>query len=212
MKELKRTKRLSVSVIGYFAIILFGLMSLNTPSIYFVETEELVLAELAEMSNEVFPDEALEYIANKEPGYLFVDVRDEYKYTQSHFGEAINIPMNQLLEDENMEIFKKAQQDSLVVIFYGEEQVQANGAWMLMYQMGFVNTKLMLGSYDLVASADFDPDHMEAYLLEEPKFDFYMMMEEARDRAQNPAIIDDQPSMHIVPVQRVENEIDEGGC
>ncbi|NPD46087.1 MULTISPECIES: rhodanese-like domain-containing protein [unclassified Lentimicrobium] len=212
MKELKRTKRLSVSIIGYLAIILIGLMSLNTPGIYFNVCEGHVMDELAEMSNEVFPDEALDYIENNEPGYLFIDVRDEYKYLQSHLDDAINIPMNQLLEDDNIEVFQKAQQDSLIVVFYGDSQIQANGAWMLMYQLGYTNAKTMLGGYDLVASPDFDPDLMEAYLLEEAQYDFYMIMEEARDQVENPMILEDKPTMQIVPVQRVENEIDEGGC
>lgn len=212
MKELKKTKRLSVSIIGYIAIILIGLISLSKASVYFSQDEAQILSVIEEMSNEVFPDEALDFALNEEPGYLFIDVRNEYQYLQDHLENAINIPINHLLEDDYMKIYQQAQKDSLCMVFYGEDQIQANGAWMLVYQLGFDNSKMMLGGYDLIADPNFDPDQIDAYLIEEPKFDFYMIMEEARDQLENPELIQEKPAMQIIPVQRVENEIDEGGC
>lgn len=212
MKELKKTKRLSVSIIGYMSIILIGLLSLTQATVYFNEDESQILAVIEEMSHEVFPDEALDFAMNEEADYLFIDVRNEYQYLQAHLHNAINIPINHLLEEDYLKIYKQAQQDSVCMVFYGEHQIQANGAWMLVYQLGFTNSKMMLGGYDLIADPNFDPDFIEAYLIEEPKFDFYMIMEEARDQLENPALIEEKPAMQIIPIQRVENEIDEGGC
>ena len=70
----------------------------------------------------------------------------------------------------------------------------------------------MLGGFDLIANPDFDPDFIDAYLIEEPQFDFYMIMEEARDQRENPELELEKPAMQIIPIQRIENEIDEGGC
>mgnify|MGYP001378756935 CR=1 FL=1 len=212
MKELKRTKRLSVSIIGYLAIVLIGLLSFTTPSIQFNVDERQILAEIEEMNHEIFPDEALEYVIEQNPDYLLVDIRDEYRYLQNHLEGAINIPMNYLLDEENIKILDQATSDSLQILFYGENQIQANAAWMLSYQIGYTNTKVMMGGFDLVNDPNFDPDKIAAYLIEEPKFDFYMMMEEAKDQMENPDQVVDEPAIQIIPVKRVENDIDEGGC
>lgn len=212
MKELKRTKRLSVSIIGYLAIVLIGLLSFTTPSIQFNVDERQILAEIEEMNHEIFPDEALEYVIEQNPDYLLVDIRDEYRYLQNHLEGAINIPMNYLLDEENIKILDQATSDSLQILFYGENQIQANAAWMLSYQIGYTNTKVMMGGFDLVNDPNFDPDQIAAYLIEEPKFDFYMMMEEAKDQMENPDQVVDEPAIQIIPVKRVENDIDEGGC
>jgi len=212
MKELKNTKRLSVGIIGIIPIILIGILSLNKPSVYFQESEDQVISTIEEMSHEVFPDEALDFALNNESGYLFIDVRNEYQFLQNHLDNAINIPMNQLLDKDPLKIYEQAQKDSLYMVFYGQDQIQANGAWMLAYQLGYTNSKMMLGGFDLIADPDFNPDLIEAYLIEEPRFDFYMIMEEARDQMENPELMEVKPTMQIIPVQRVENEIDEGGC
>ena len=59
---------------------------------------------------------------------------------------------------------------------------------------------------------DFDPEVMDAYLIEEPQFDFYGIMEEARNQMDNNELPEEKPAMQIIPVKRVENTIDEGGC
>lgn len=212
MKELKKTQRLSVSIVGILAILVFGFLSMSEPSLHYQSSEDEVLLQIAEMSQEVFPDEALEYIQEEDKSYLFVDVRNEYQYLQHHLGTAINIPTNLLLEKDHLEIFKKAQEDSLTVVFYGDDLLQANSAWMLIYQLGFTNTKVMLGGYNLVMDPDFDPEVMDAYLIEEPQFDFYGIMEEARNQMDNNELPEEKPAMQIIPVKRVENTIDEGGC
>jgi rhodanese-related sulfurtransferase len=212
MKELKRTKRLSVSIIGYLAIVLIGFLSFKAPSIRFSEDEGQILTEIEEMNHEIFPDEALAFIEEKNPAYLFVDIRDEYQFLQNHLEGAVNIPMNYLLDEENIKILDQATSDSLQIIFYGENQIQSNAAWMLSYQIGYTNTKVMMGGFDLVNDPEFDPDQIAAYLIEEPIFDFYMMMEEARDQIENPIQVVNEPAMEIIPIKRVENNIDEGGC
>lgn len=211
MKELKKTKRLSISVIGYLAIILIGILSIGKTDIRFVETNQSVLQDIEEMSYEVFPDELLEIIANQDPSYLIVDLRSEYDYIKNHLDGAISIPKNQILEKESLKVLNQAASDSLTVILYGDTQLDANGPWMILQQLGYSNLKVLLGGYTTITNPDFDPDQISEYLIEEPVMDFYTITQEALEQSENTEY---RPvkTTPIIPVQRVEEDIDEGGC
>jgi rhodanese-related sulfurtransferase len=211
MKELKKTKRLSISVIGYLAIVLIGVLSIGKTDIRFTENREAVLIDIEEMSFEMFPDEVIDIVANQDKNYLLVDLRSEYDYIKDHFDGAVNIPKNMILEKENLKVLNKAAQDSLTVILYGETQLDANGPWMILRQLGYSNLKVMLGGYSIAGNPEFDPNDMAAYLIEEPVVDFYTIIMEAMEQSDNTEY---KPvkATQIVPVQRIEEDIDEGGC
>lgn len=211
MKELKRTKRLSISVIGYLAIILLGVLSIGKTDIRFTENREAVLLDIEEMSYEMFPDEVLAIISDQEEAYLLVDLRSEYDYIKDHLEGAVNIPKNMILEKDNLKFFDEALKDSSTVILYGETQLDANGPWMILRQLGYSNLKLMLGGYQVASNPEFDPDDISLYLIEEPAMDFYTIIMDAMEQSENTEYKAVKPTQ-IIPVQRVEEDIDEGGC
>lgn len=211
MKELKKTKRLSISVIGYLAIILIGVLSLGKSDPRFTESRASLLSEIEEMNHEIFPDEVLEIVANQDETYLLVDLRSEYAFVKNHLDGAVNIPKNMLLEKENLQFFDKAVSDSLIVILYGETQLDANGPWMVLYQLGYPNLKVLLGGYKTISNPEFDPDNIGDYLIEEAVVDFYTITQDATEQSENIYYEAVKPTV-IVPVQRIEEEIDEGGC
>ena len=212
MKELTKTKRISVSMVGYIAIVLIGVISLSKPSLFFTVEHAQLIEEIENMEFEVFPDEALEYIGDKESNIIFVDIRNEYLYTKSHLEGAVNIPLNDVLDKQNQKFFRDAQKDSSIVILYASNQLLANDAWMILYQLGFNNTKVLLGGYNVIADPNFDPDNMAAYLVEEAAYDYREIVEEAANKQETQVIEEIQAPIQIIPVQRVEEEIDEGGC
>jgi len=212
MKELTKTKRISVSMIGYLAIVLIGIISLHKPSILFSVEPSDVILEIEEMTTEVFPDEALEYITNLESNIRFVDLRDKYLFTKSHLQGAINIQLGELLDKESITFFKQNQKDSITVVLYANDQTIANNAWMILYQIGYKNTKVLLGGYQVISNPNFDPEDMAAYLVEEPAFDFAQIMEEAEEKSNHQVILKVNKPTSIIPVQRIEEDLDEGGC
>lgn len=215
MKELTKTKRISVSVVGYLAIVLIGILSLNSTHVNFSIDSAQVIAEIEDLSFEVFPDEALDYLSEPTDNIRFVDLRNEYSFIKSHLEGAKNIPFNAILDKENLDYFKSTVEDSISVILYSEDQIMANNAWMVLYQIGITNTKVLLGGYQVISNPDFDPDDMAAYLLEEPAVSYAEVLEEAsqqRVEQENQAKPKPKKQIQIIPVQREEEEIDEGGC
>src|SRR5210317_1540444 len=61
-----------------------------------------LLREIRLETNLVSTDELADLLINLDPGLLLIDVRDSLEYSKYHLPGAINIPLNQLLDDKWM--------------------------------------------------------------------------------------------------------------
>ena len=80
--------------------------------------------------------------------YIFVDLRSPHEYEMSHIDYAINIPVAFLLEKENQAILKGHIELGKTVVFYAQSGREAVSPWILLYQMGMTQTKVLLGGMD----------------------------------------------------------------
>ena len=63
----------------------------------------------------------------------------------------------------------------LLLCLYGEDQLQANGPWMLFRQVGFENVKILLGGFQYYAEHKDDllsTKDDNSFLKGEPRFDY----------------------------------------
>lgn len=208
MKELKNTQRISVSVIGYLAILLIGFLSIQKPDYSLKLNTNQMVEEIEGLEFEVYPEDVDALIYSEEENYVFVDLRHAYEYQKDHIEGAINIPSLELFEKENISKLKDLQKDSTVVVFYGANQLEANGPWMVLFQMGFSNTKVLLGGFWAYSKLVYEYEEVN-YFVEEPLMDFATIMSNSGsfdfyNESSEPEI--------IIPVERVKNDIEEGGC
>ena len=181
MKEHHRTDRLTVMAIFLFALIAIGLITYNKPKfVYKISTKE-ALKEVEKAEFSVSIKEAKELLTKKAGNVRFVDVRDRGNYVIRHIEGAINIPMMKLLEKENIKLFKD--QKGTTFILYGDDQLAADGAWILLRQIGFNNFKVLLGGYkNYLADGKKFPDFYATYSdLEKPITDFSAEVKKATD-------------------------------
>ena len=82
-------------------------------------------------------------------GKQLIDIRPANQFAQGHPVNAINIPLRQLLEKENIEVFKTLQKSGQETILYGNDELQATAPWLLLQQLGYKNVKLLKGGYAL---------------------------------------------------------------
>lgn len=212
----KKGKRTLNSVVAFIMIIVIFVASyiLIVPSDieYQLSTEETL--EEATMSDyQVYPEDVAYFADTEDEGYFLVDVRDPHSYQTAHIDNAVNIPVHDLLENENRQLFDKLADDSVEVILYGKDQLEANGGWMLLRQLGYSNVKVMLGGYDYYSTSSldlYDLPEIPEYMVEEPMFDFAGIMEEMSggDFEVTPS---EQPEM-VVPVRKKKKTVVEGGC
>ncbi|MDP3312007.1 rhodanese-like domain-containing protein [Lutibacter sp.] len=137
MKELEKTKRISIATTLFILVVLIGVLSFKRPknlySFNTVETLEKIGAENLFVT--------LEDINN--PDFVLVDVRKNYNFDRGHLENAININSAAILDDENIDIFKELQNTNKTVVLYGKDPEQAIAPYMILYQLGYTNLKVL---------------------------------------------------------------------
>jgi rhodanese-related sulfurtransferase len=214
MKELKKTRRLTIASILFVIIIVIGFLTLRKPEYtYKLSTQEMV-EQLYNIDTEMLPDEAMEIISYGDSLSVFVDLRNPYEYQKGFLGEAINIPVSDILLEESIEFFDAMQADSITVILYANTQLDANGSWMLLQQIGYSNVKILLGGYNYLTDENIDyydmPDIPE-YFVEEPAIIFSEVISNMSSQNFEQTETENKPQ-NIQPIKRKKKAVAEGGC
>ena len=210
----QRTNRLSFAVFFFVIIIVIGFVTLSKPDFEYETTPEETLEYVLSYDDEMSPEDAEDIIWNETAGYQFVDLRNPNEFIQGHVENAINIPGQSVLTDENIAYFDQMSEDSLTVILYAYDQTEANGPWMLLKQLGYNNVKILLGGYGYYSGETFDifsESEIPQYLIEEPKYNFAEIMETLSSGAVNMVADDAQPEV-VIPTRKKKKSVIEGGC
>lgn len=208
-----RTNRLSIAVLFFVAILLIGFIFMTKPDFQYGITTEETLAQLLSFEDEMIPDEAMEIVSNKTPGYIFIDIRNPYEFVKGNIEGSVNIPFQNFLADENIEFFDKMMKDSITLVVYGWDQTEANSPWMILKQLAYTNIKILLGGYGFYSGETFDmysESEIPQYFAEEPKYNYMEIM----DSFSNGNSIEDTSTDYqtITPVRKKKKSVVEGGC
>lgn len=212
MKELTRTRRLTISSILFVVVIAIGMITLNKPAYEYQISSQMMLEEVYNLENEMLPDEAMEILAYEDSSFVFIDLRNPYEYNRGFLGNAINIPVSDILDGVNIDFYKRMATDSVTLVLYSNNQREANGPWMLLKQLGINNTKVLLGGYEYIADEEidfYDMPEIPAYFVEEPLLDFAAFMEDAGSMTTTEP---EQAKKAVQIVKRKKKTISEGGC
>ncbi len=213
--EFKHPNRSFVAfVVIFILVIVIGLLTLNKPDLKYRCTPDETLAHLMLNEDEIYPEDLVGIIEMEEPAYVIVDLRSPYEFIKGHISSALNIPTNSLLDKENLKEFKQYARDSVTVILYGQTQLEANGPWMILKQIGFNNFKVLLGGYHYFTTGPldfYDMPEVPAYLVEEPAYDFFAIMEEMGSVSFEKAPSSNQPEV-VIPTRKKKQSVVEGGC
>jgi 3-mercaptopyruvate sulfurtransferase SseA len=100
---------------------------------------------------------------------------------------------------------------NVTVVLYGDDQLQANGPWMLFRQVGFDNVKVLLGGYnyyvqhkDNLAATKSDTSYLKGV----PKFD-YAEMAAPKDGSAIQSTTEKKP---VEVRRRKKTTVAAGGC
>lgn len=100
---------------------------------------------LQEFQNEkryVSVDQLTEMMINEDPSLILVDVRDTDSYEAFSLPGAINIPLAQILDEEWDDYFDR---EELEIVFYSNDHLLAEQAWMLKKRQEVHNTRILKG-------------------------------------------------------------------
>lgn len=201
-------------VVTFILVIVIGLLTLNWPDLEYKRSLEETVEVILQEEDLVYPEDLVMIVDYEEPGYAIIDLRSPYDYIRGHINGAVNMPVNSILDKENLKNFNKYATDSVTVIFYGKDQLEANGPWMILKQMGFDNIKVLMGGYHYFTTGPldiYDMPEIPAYMVEEPAYDFYGVMEEMGSADFSGGADETQTEM-VIPTRRKKESAVEGGC
>jgi rhodanese-related sulfurtransferase len=213
--EFKHPNRSFVAFVVIFVlVIVIGLLTINRPDLEYTLSIDDTIEQLMANEDETFPEDLAGIIEMEEPGYALIDLRTPFDYLKGHINGAINIPTNSLLDKDNLKMFNQFAKDSIKVVIYGQNQLEANGPWMILKQMGYENITVLMGGYHYFTTGPldfYDMPEVPEYLVEEPAYDFYGIMDAMGSISYEDVEESDQPQV-VIPTRKKKESVIEGGC
>ena len=137
MKELEKTKRISIAATLTILIVLIAVLSFERPKHLYKVNSQNTLEKI--ISGDYFI--SLTEINN--PEYVLIDVRNQFEFEKGHLENAVNIYSAEILNDENSDVFKELKENNKTAILYGSNPNEVNAPFMLLYQLGYDNIKIL---------------------------------------------------------------------
>ncbi|MEX1383554.1 rhodanese-like domain-containing protein [Lutibacter sp.] len=136
MKELEKTKRISIASVLFILVVLIGLLTYKRPAHMYAINSKTTLENITTDNYLI----SLEGIENKE--YVLVDTRNEFEFQKGHLTNAINIYAPEILNEENASIFNKLQEENKTIVLYSSNPNDVVAPFMVLYQLGYKNLKI----------------------------------------------------------------------
>jgi rhodanese-related sulfurtransferase len=148
--------------------------------------------------------------------FVFIDVRTPYDFVRGHLDQAVNIPYNNMLSEENRGIFDKLKKENVVVILYGNDQSQANAPAMLLRQLGYSNVRILAGGYTAITAPADSLGNKNIIPAETASLDYAAEMKKKSvpENTTEPtakAVEKPQPKAKVITAPQPKKEA-EGGC
>ena len=103
---------------------------------------EKLLANAISPERYISTDQISHKIIGQDPSFILVDVRDKESFNNYSLPNAINIPLPELFNEENMGYLNQTQFD---VVLYSNDNFHADQAWVLCNRLGFKNFRVLKG-------------------------------------------------------------------
>jgi len=207
MKELERTKRISLAAVLSILLIAVGLLNYRRPSYLYSQNTITTLSKL----------DTTEYLVSPqglETGdYVLVDVRIPFEFEKGHLPDAINIYAPELLSSENNTLLKEKTSTGKPILLYGNSPNETLPVFMMLCQLDIGPVKILEGQNY------FEKDQLKTvyYEVEKNTPDIRSFIQESVKKASEQKKV--QPKKQIapqpkkvVPAQKKKKKMPEGGC
>ena len=150
-------------------------------------------------------------LVNQDPTVLLIDTRTEKEYNDYALPNAINIPLEKLL-DEEFESY--LDQEAYDVILYSNDNFYADQAWMLGNRLGYKNLYVLKGGlnewFNTIISPKYPDETMpkEAFELYDFRKAAGMYFGVGAPKSEKKAA----PVKKVITVKKKKKRVAEGGC
>lgn len=202
MKELEKTKRISIGAVLFILVVIIALLAYEKPKHYYKVNTEVTLSKLLTEDYFVTLNEV------KNPDFVLIDIRNSYDYNNGYLENAINIHTPELLSDNSATIFNEIKANNDIAILYGKTPTEANTAFMLLYQLGYDNIKILL------VNNEYSQNRLitESTTIETSIADINAFIKESQKKANVIPPPKKKIKKKVVTVKKKKKKVAEGGC
>jgi len=148
MKELNRTDRLTIASLIILFIMVIGFLTIRMPDVQFERNLEESASHIMKGPDIILTGDAAQTTLPVNNDYYWIDLGSPDDYRRSHPANAVNMAIQDILEPENIKLFKKLRAENRTIVFTGPDQLQVNAAWTLLKQLSFDNITVAMPSDD----------------------------------------------------------------
>ena len=203
--------RTLIALSVFVIILIAGFVTMRKPLLSYELDMQQSVSQLNNSEAYFYPWQLDSFLQKKMQDVVLFDIRDNFTYGQGHIPGAENLSANDLSQEESIERLEELIDKNVTVVLYGEDQLQANGPWMLFRQVGFNNVKVLLGGYkyyfqhkDNLAAAKSDVSYLKGV----PKYD-YAKMAAPKDGS---VISQTNEKKPVIVRRRKKTDVAAGGC
>lgn len=168
-------KKTLFTLVAFAILLIVGFFTMNKPLLSYELNMQQSMADLKLDEAYFQPGDLVSFIGQDSKDVVLIDIRDRFSFGQGHIPGAKNISAYDLSQEENIDLMNDYKSNKVTVVLYGNDQLQANGPWMLFRQVGFDNVKILLGGYNYyLAHANdlIETQYLSDFNLGNPKYDF----------------------------------------
>lgn len=217
MKELEKTKRISIAAVLTILVVIIALLSYKRPKHLYTTQPTDALTEISS------PDYL---VAQKDidlSNQVLIDVRSQFDFDKGHLENAVNMYAPEILNDENSDVLEDLKEKGKTLVLYGNSPNEAIAPYMVLYQLGFDNIKILSvkNSYyqNKLITKDVTVENsladVNAFIQESIKTK-EEAMKKAKAAAAKPKYVTPKPkvttSKKVVPKKKKKKMPVEGGC
>lgn len=137
MKELEKTKRISIAAVLTILVVVIALLSYKRPKhLYSVNTHD-TLEKITNLNYFIAQNEI------DKTNHVLVDIRNQSDYDKGHLEGSINIASPEILSEENSDLFKRLKEENKTIVMYGNIPSEAITPFMVLSQLGYDNIKIL---------------------------------------------------------------------
>jgi rhodanese-related sulfurtransferase len=162
-------------------------------------------------------DRLAHIIINQDPSFILIDVRDEKSFESYSLPNAINIPLKNLLNEENIGYLNQNQFD---VVLFSNDHFYADQAWILCNRLGYKNMRVLKGGINEWYATIINPlkpaDNMpvtdfELYATRKAASMFFGVVYPEQFKVEAPKIVNEAPKK-VITLEKKKKAPAEGGC
>ena len=207
MKELEKTKRISIAAVLSILLVLIALLNYRKPSFLYAQNTSTTLMKMDTTDYLVSPVEI------DTASYALVDVRNPFEFEKGHLPGAVNIYAPELLSKDHTAQLNHYLDKGKTVLLYGSDPNETLPVFMMLCQLDMGPVKI------LESKNYFEKDKLmtASFEIEKPTQDIKGFIQTSVIKAnetkkQAAKKVAPPPPKKVAPKKKKKKKMPEGGC